>query len=153
MGAEDRPSCADLAPLRLLAQDEDDLAILSAALQDAVIRRGDISWERRGRRLTVQLTRYRWEADAECARVLAAIQLGDVTQVRARGVPKSPDAMLELLAVSYEPETAPGGAFTFMFAGGADLQARVECIDAVLADLTESWPARGAPAHAEALDE
>ena len=153
MGAEGRTSCEALPPLRLLAQDEDDLAILSAAIQDAVIRRGDITWERRGRRLTVQLARYRWEADAECARVLAAVQLGDVTQVRARGMPKSPDAMLELLAVLYEPEAAPGGAFTFMFAGGADLQARVECIDAVLADLTESWPAHGAPAHVEALEE
>ncbi|WP_035303422.1 DUF2948 family protein [Brevundimonas aveniformis] len=153
MGADDRPSCADLPPLRLLAQDEDDLAILSAALQNAVIRRGDISWERRGRRLTARLTRFRWEADAECARVLAAVQLGDVSRVRARGMPKSPDAMLELLAVSYEPEVPPGGAFTFMFAGGADLQADVECIDAVLADLTESWPARAAPAHEEALDE
>jgi len=153
MGADGRSPCSDLPPLRLLAQDEDDLAILSAALQNAVIRRGDISWERRGRRLTVRMTRYRWETDADCARVLAAVQLGDVTQVRARGMPKSPDAMLELLAVSYDPETAPGGAFTFMFAGGADLQARVECIDAVLADLTESWPARAAPAHGEALDE
>ncbi len=153
MGDEGRPACADLPPLRLLAQDEEDLFLLSAALQDAVIRRGDISWEKRGRRLTVRLTRYRWETDAQCARVLAAVQLGDVTQVRARGMPKSADAMLELLAVSYEPEAAPGGAFTFMFAGGADLQARVECIDAVLADLTESWPARAAPAHEEALDE
>jgi hypothetical protein len=152
MGAEDRPNCSGLPPLRLLAQDEDDLSILSAALQNAVIRRGDISWERRGRRLTVRLTRYRWEADAECARVLAAVQLGDVTTVRARDFPRSPDTMLELLAMTYEPETAPGGVFTFMFAGGADLQARVECVDAVLADLTESWPARAAPAHEELPD-
>ena len=40
-----------------------------------------------------------------------------------------------------------------MFSGGGDLQAHVECIDAVLADLTESWPARVAPAHTEAAAE
>lgn len=153
MGAEGRPACADLPPLRLLARDEDDLAILSAALQDAVVRSGDIRWEPRARRLTLTLTRYRWEADGECARVVAAVQLGDVIGVRSRGVPRSRDAMLELLAVTYEAREAPGGALTFMFAGGADLQAEVECVDAVLADLTESWPARAAPAHAEAIEE
>ena len=150
MGAE---GCAGLTPLRLLAQDEGDLAILSAALQDALVRRGDISWEPKARRLTLRVTRFRWEANPECARVLAAIQLGDVVKVRSRGVPRSRDAMLDLLAVHYEPGEAPGGALTFMFSGGADLQAHVECIDAVLADLTESWPARLAPAHAEAAVE
>ena len=147
MGAE---GCAGLQPLRLLAQDEDDLAILSAALQDALVRRGDITWEPKARRLTLRLTRFRWEANPECARVVAAVQLGDVTRVRSRGIPRSRDAMLELLAVHYETVEAPGGALTFMFAGGADLQAHVECVDAVLADLTESWPARTAPAHAHA---
>lgn len=150
MGAE---GCAGLQPLRLLAQDEGDLAILSAALQDALVRRGDISWERKARRLTLRVTRFRWEANPECARVLAAIQLGDVVKVRSRGVPRSRDAMLDLLAVHYEPGEPPGGTLTFMFSGGADLQAQVECIDAVLADLTESWPARLAPAHAEAAAE
>lgn len=147
MGAE---GCAGLTPLRLLAQDEGDLAILSAALQDALVRREDIRWEAKARRLTLRMTRYRWEAGGECARVLAAVQLGDVVKVRSRGVPRSRDAMLDLLAVHYEPGEAPGGLLTFMFSGGADLQAQVECIDAVLADLTESWPARIAPAHAEA---
>ncbi len=150
MGAE---GCAGLTPLRLLAQDEGDLAILSAALQDALIRREDIRWERKARRLTLRMTRYRWESEGECARVLAAVQLGDVVQVRSRGIPRSRDAMLDLLAVHYEPGEAPGGSLTFMFSGGADLQAHVECIDAVLADLTESWPARVAPAHAEAATE
>lgn len=150
MGAE---GCAGLQPLRLLAQDEGDLAILSAALQDALVRREDIRWEKKARLLTLRVTRYRWEAGGECARVLAAIQLGDVVKVRSRGVPRPRDAMLDLLAVHYEPGEAPGGSLTFMFSGGADLQADVECIDAVLADLTESWPARVAPAHAEAAAE
>lgn len=148
MSSDALPPCASIPPLRLLAQDEDDLTIISAALQDAVVRVEDISWEKAARRLTVRLTRYRWEAP-ECARVLAAVQMGDVTQVQARGMPRSKDAMLELLALDYQPGEPPGGALTFVFAGGADLRAEVECVDAVLADLTQSWPARKAPAHPE----
>jgi len=47
-------------PLRLLAQDADDLAVISAALQDAVARIGDIRFEASARRLTVALNRFRW---------------------------------------------------------------------------------------------
>ena len=138
--SSDNP-CANIPPLRLLAQDADDLMIISAALQDAVVRAEDISWEKQARRLTVTLTRFRWEADAECARVLAAVQLGDVVNVQARGI------MLELLALDFQPAEPPGGSLTFVFAGGMDLRADVECVDAVLADLTSSWKAKKAPVH------
>ena len=144
--SSDNP-CANIPPLRLLAQDADDLMIISAALQDAVVRAEDISWEKQARRLTVTLTRFRWEADAECARVLAAGQLGDVVNVQARGMPRQRDIMLELLALDFQPAEPPGGSLTFVFAGGMDLRADVECVDAVLADLTSSWKAKKAPVH------
>ena len=44
------------------------------------------------------------------------------------------DAVVELLALSFEPGDAPGGTVTLSFAGGGDLRAQVECIDAILAD-------------------
>ena len=46
-------------PLRLLAQDADDLAVISAALQDAVTRIGDIQWEAAAGRLTLAFNRFR----------------------------------------------------------------------------------------------
>ena len=136
--SSDNP-CANIPPLRLLAQDADDLMIISAALQDAVVRAEDISWEKQARRLTVTLTRFRW--------VLAAVQLGDVVNVQARGMPRQRDIMLELLALDFQPAEPPGGSLTFVFAGGMDLRADVECVDAVLADLTSSWKAKKAPVH------
>lgn len=137
----------DLEPLRLLAEDAEDLAILSAALQDAVLRPSDIRWERGARRLTVSLSRFCWECGG--TRVLAAMQFGDVLTVQSRGLPRLPDTPLELLALDFEPMEAPGGRVTLMFAGGGDLRLEVECLDAVLADLSERWPARAAPAHPE----
>lgn len=138
---------ADAAPLRLLAQDADDLAIISAAMQDAVAKIGDISFEPKARLLTVAFNRYRWEAGTR-QRVRAALQLGCVLKVQARNVRRDrPDAVVELLALTFEPGDAPGGAVTLSFAGGGDLRAEVECVDAVLADVSEPWPTPRTPGH------
>jgi hypothetical protein len=136
-------------PLRLLAEDADDLAVISAALQDAVTRIGDISWEKRGRRLTIAFNRFRWETESgRGERVVAGFQLGGVTQVKARNLrPDAKDAVLELLALSFESSDPPGGRVTFAFADGGDLAAEVECIDAALADLSPPWPAPHKPGH------
>ena len=135
--------------LRLLAEDADDLSVISAALQDAVAHIGDIHWERRERRLTIALNRFRWEAaDGSGERVRAAVQLGGVLAVRARNLrPDAPDAVVQLLAVTFQPGEAPGGVVRFAFADGADLAAEVECVDAALADLSVPWIAAQKPEH------
>lgn len=135
--------------LRLLAEDADDLAVISAALQDAVARIGDIQWERKERRLTIAVNRFRWEAPAESGeRVRAAVQLGGVMAVRARNLrPDATEAVVQLLAVTFQPGEAPGGMVTFAFADGADLAAEVECIDAALADLSAPWSVTHTPEH------
>lgn len=132
-------------PLRLLAEDADDLHIISAALQDAVLRPVDIVWERQARRVTVALSRFCWECGG--TRVMSAMQFGDVISVKSRRLPRGPEHALELLAMDFEPGEAPGGRVTLMFAGGGDLRIDVECLDAVLTDLSERWPARVAPTH------
>jgi hypothetical protein len=138
---------AETAPLRLLAQDADDLAIISAALQDAVAKVGDVSFEPRARLLTVAFNRYRWEAGTR-QRVRSALQLGGVLKVQARKVRRDrPDAVIELLALTFEDGEAPGGTVTLSFAGGGDLRAEVECVDAVLADVSEPWPTPRTPGH------
>lgn len=135
------------SPLQLLAQDADDLAVLSAALQDAVLKVGDIAFEARARRLTVGLNRFRWEGDRR-ERVRSALQLGGVLKVETRKVRRDrKDGVLELLALDFDAGEVPGGLLTLRFAGGGDLRVQVECIDAVLADVSTPWPARSAPSH------
>lgn len=137
-------------PLRLLAEDGEDLQIISAALQDAVLRPVDIVWERAARRLTVTLSRFCWECGG--TRVMSAMQFGDVQAVKSRRLPRAPESALELLALDFEPTEAPGGRVILMFAGGGDLRIDVECLDAVLADLSDRWPARVAPHHLDGAD-
>ena len=135
-----------LDPLRLLAEDAHDLQIISATLQDAILRPADIVWERRGRRLTIQLSRFCWECGG--TRVRSALQFGDVETVKSRRLPRGPDAPLELLAIDFEAGEAPGGRVTMIFAGGGDLRIDVECLDAVVADITDRWPTGARPHHA-----
>ena len=145
----DQPAVA--APLRLLAEDADDLQVISAALQDAVAKLGDIKWEPATRRLTVALNRFRWEAGSRTAeRVRAGLQLGSVLSVKARRLRRdAPRAVVELLAVEFEPAEAPGGVILLRFAGDADLRCEVECIDAVLTDVSAPWGAKGRPEHGD----
>lgn len=136
-----------IEPLRLLAEDADDLHIISAALQDAILRPVDIVWEPTARRVTLKLSRFCWECGG--TRVMAAMQFGDVTGVKSRRLPRLPESALELLAMDFEPGEAPGGRVILMFAGGGDLRIDVECLDAILTDLSERWPAKLAPTHLE----
>jgi hypothetical protein len=139
------PNGTAAEPLRLLAEDADDLHIISAALQDAILRPVDIVWEPAARRVTLKLSRFCWECGG--TRVMAAMQFGDVVAVKSRRLPRLPESALELLAMEFAPDEAPGGRVILMFAGGGDLRIDVECLDAVLADLSERWPARVAPTH------
>ncbi|MES3027315.1 MAG: DUF2948 family protein [Pseudomonadota bacterium] len=137
----------ETAGLRLLAEDAEDLAVIAAALQDAVGKIGDILYEPATRQLTLALNRYRWEGKGG-ERVRSAIQLGSVLKVQARKLRRgAKDAVVELLNIAFEPGEAPGGAVVFTFAGGGDLRAEVECLDAVLADVSPPWPTPRTPKH------
>lgn len=139
------------APLRLLAQDAEDLAVISAALQDAVAKIGDIAFEPKARRLTVAFNRYRWERDERThERVRTGLQLAGVLGVKSRNLRRDArGAVVELLAIGFEPGEAPGGAVVFTFAGGGDLRVEVECIEVVLADVSTPWPTPRTPTHTD----
>jgi hypothetical protein len=139
-------------PLRLLAEDADDLQVISAALQDAVTTVGEIAYEPSARRLTVALNRFCWEcSEDEPIRIRAGLQLGGVLAFKSRDVKReAKDAVISILAVTFEPSGEPGdpgGAVLIHLAGEGDLRVEVECIDAVLSDLSDPWPAQAAPAH------
>ena len=138
---------APAQPLKLLAQDAEDLAVISAAMQDAVAKVGDITFEPKARRLTVAFNRYRWEADGG-ERVRSALQLGGVLKVETRKIRRdAPGAVVEILAMTFEPGDPPGGVVTFSCAGGGDIRVAVECVEAILADVSRPWPTPRKPDH------
>ncbi|XBQ15435.1 MAG: DUF2948 family protein [Oceanicaulis sp.] len=139
-------------PLRLIAQDAADVPPVSAALQDAVGKIGDFAYEPAQRRFTLALNRYRWEGSprGRGERVRTAIQAGSVTAARSKRLKQgASDAVVCLLSVVFEEAEPPGGALIFTFAGGGELRLDVECVDLVLADVSEPWRAAARPAHPE----
>jgi Protein of unknown function (DUF2948) len=136
-------------PLRLIALDADDLGVISVHLQDAVVRTDDLKWLKDERRFALALRRFDWEAPAnEPRRRLAGLHFNRVHSVRYRDIDLSkPDAILNLLAVTFEAEDVPSGHVTLVFSGGGAIRLSVECVEAQLKDLGPAWEASGRPAH------
>jgi hypothetical protein len=140
-------------PLKLIALDQDDIAIVSTHLQDAVIKVGDIVWLPAEKRLVLGANRFDWEACGEVTpcyqRRRTALRFERVLGLRCRNVdPKAKDAVLNLLAVEFAETDAPAGTVTLIFSGGAALRLEVECLECELADLGPTWTATARPAHA-----
>jgi hypothetical protein len=141
--------------LKLVALDGDDIEVVSAHLQDAVIKPADIRWRPGEHRVVVALDRFDWEAANGQApkfqRRRSALRFERVTSCKCRKVEQSAEPVaLNLLAVAFTENDAPGGVVTLTFSGGAALRLEVECLEAELADLGPSWAAECCPAHLEA---
>ena len=138
--------------LRLLAEDEEDLKVLSAHLQDAIIRVGDLVYLPKHRRFAALVSRYCWGDDCgkgnSGVRVRAGLHFDDVLKVQAQHVRQDdPEAVVSLLAIEFAPDADGGGAVDLILAGGGRIRLHVECIDATLRDLSEPRPAVARPAH------
>lgn len=149
------PTTTEDDRLRLIALDAEDLAVLSAHIQDAVLKVGQMRWMPGERRFVLGLNRFAWEAMPEGRRPRqdyqrrrAALHFERVEAVRSTGLDRSAvDTVLELLAIRFELLEAPSGEVVLDFAGGATLRLSVECLEAQLADLGPAWSTPHAPRH------
>jgi|HubBroStandDraft_6_1064221.scaffolds.fasta_scaffold729252_2 hypothetical protein len=137
--------------LKLLAEDVEDLKVISAHLQDAIIRVGDIAYLPKQHRFAVIVDRFCWEgcADGEKGtRVRAGLHFDSVLRVKTTKIRRDdPSAVIALLAIDFLPASDGGGAVDFVLAGGGHIRLDVECIDAQLRDMTKPRPAVARPAH------
>ena len=155
MQDEAAPATADDDRLRLIALDAEDLAVLSAHVQDAVLKVGQMRWMPSERRFLIGLNRFAWEIMPDgrrrregYQRRRAALHFERVEAVRSTGIDRSAsEAVLALLAVRFEPRESPSGEVLLEFAGGATLRLAVECLEAQLADLGPAWSTPHAPRH------
>jgi hypothetical protein len=146
-----RSSSPSPSGLRLQALDAEDLACLSALLQDALIRVGDLAFLPEKRRFALIGSRFDWaaEANGRRERCRSGLHFEGVRRVRHRRIARDrPDAILELLAVTFEPAgEPPGGVVSLIFAGGAAISLEVECVEARLLDLGPRWGVAACPSH------
>ena len=135
--------------LRLVAFDGEDLAVVSAHLQDAVVRIGDLAYVPERNRFALVARRFDWSCcEKEPRRCLSGLRFDGVLRARTRGLDLArPDGALSLLALRFVESTAPSGVATLVFAGGAEIELELECLEARLQDLGSAWAAKSRPAH------
>ncbi len=131
--------------LKLRAEDEEDIAVISAILQDALVAVGDMAYVAEDRRFVLMVSRLRREgAGAGLERIRCGVRFDDVTAVRRqRFSPRDAERLLVLLAVRRDAD----GALRIDFAGGAAVRLEVGRILCHLEDLGDPWPTRQAPRH------
>jgi len=144
---------ADSDRLKLVAFDEEDLAVLSAHVQDAVLKVGDLVNLPKERRFALGMNRFTWETAEDGSRKdferrRTALTFDRVLSVKTSGIRRDrPEAVLELLAVSFEATDQPAGAVTIFFAGGGAIRLEVEVIEARRADRGTAGATRAKPTH------
>lgn len=137
-------------PLKLVALDTEDLAVLSAHVQDAVLKPADIAWLAREKRLALVCNRFDWaakEASGARQRRRTGLRFDRVAKVSAKAIPKGSDSVFNLLAISFSMTDEPAGVVELAFSGGAGLRLHVECIEAALDDLGPMWATENEPRH------
>ena len=148
--------------LRLLAHDGDDVGVLSALLQDAIVPGSDMSFDRKLSEFVIIANRFCWElepsADVKSSdgkpiyeRRLCGIRIARVRSVQHYNWPeKRQYGLFNLLAlglVDVAEKARDYAVLQFDFSGGSSLRLNVDDVDIVLADLDVGHPTSLQPAH------
>lgn len=144
-------------PLNLGALEPDDLQVISALAQDAVLPVTEIRWQKGARRLGLLVNRMRWE-DVEAAqrsgrpveRVQSLLVIDNVLGVSSQGIDRSDkDVVLQVLSITWEPGRDADGHVVLTLAGDGALRASVEALEVGLRDVTRPYvaPSRKVPDH------
>jgi hypothetical protein len=145
-------------PLKLIALDAEDLSVVSAHLQDAVLLVGDMVYQPRERRFVAIANRFDWALAAKSQdresgafiRHRSAIRIERIKAAKLLGIDLNvKQQTLALLAVEFHSAGAdtPEGDILLLFSGGGGIRLTVECIEAQLEDLGAAWAARSKPDH------
>ena len=142
-------------PVRLIAEEERDLALMSASLQDAVAKIGDFAYLPSERRFAFVANRFLWECAVDrragpFARVRAGAHFDDVLSVSQHHLRlDAKDAVVQLLAIRFEEGEDGGGVVILQFAGGGAVRLTVETINGGMRDFSDPWRTRSKPNHAD----
>lgn len=142
-----------MSELKLVAFDEEDLKVISAYGQDAVLRIGDVSYMPGARRLVIAMNRFVWEKKTgffrrNYERRRAVLHFDGVAGVKMTGIDRTRSGdVLELLTLRFTAGDLPSGTVELVFAGEAAIRLDVEYLEARLADLGAAWETGVKPQH------
>lgn len=139
--------------LKLAALDEKDLEIISAHVQDAVMKVSDLTFRPAERRFLAAMNRFAWEKKTSlfsrpAERRRSVLHFDGVVRVRTQAIDQSRgDEVLSLLAIRFTPTEQPAGVIELVFSGGSSARLDVEYVEARLTDLGAAWETHSRPVH------
>jgi hypothetical protein len=140
---------------RLIAFDAEDLAMIAASLQDALVRVGEMAYLPRSKQFAMIAARFDWigsvsrKAGFSCAeRCRTGLHFGRVLKVSCRGFEhKDQTRILNLLHIGFKETDPPAGYVEFVFSSDCALRLYVECLEAEIRDLGVRWKTKSVPDH------
>ncbi|HUI21165.1 MAG TPA: DUF2948 family protein [Methylocella sp.] len=140
---------------RLIAFDAEDLAVIAANLQDAVVRVGEMAYFPRSKQFAMVAARFDWIGSVTkkigqscCERCRTGLHFGRVLKVSSMGFDnKDKSLFLNLLHINFKETEPPAGYVEFVFSADRALRLYVECLEAELLDLGVRWKAKSQPNH------
>lgn len=148
----------EMKQLKLIAKDLEDLQILVAHLQDAIVPLMSMDYDPHTKTFRAVANRFCWEhgeieheGEALYHRVHSGLEIHHVTRVQHKGLGRyNENRACNLLTIHGDQE----GVLHFIFSGGSELRLEVEDLHMHLGDLEHPWPTRKKPKHIhEHLDE
>jgi Protein of unknown function (DUF2948). len=138
--------------LKLVALDTDDLAVVSAHLQDGIIKTGDMVYLPKEQKFVFAVRRFDWEIseNEHPRRRLSGVHFDRVSSVRTKGINRTaPDEVLNLLAMTFSCKAEPSGIVTLLFSGDREIELELECIEMQMKDLGPVWEVESRPEHSD----
>ena len=134
--------------LRLSALDVEDLAIVSAQMQDAVLLAGDMTYDPKRKQFVLLANRFAWDDPETPQRRRTGLHFDRVLAVKTLNMSHlEKDEVLSLLSVTFAELDAPSGEVLLAFAEGATIRLVVECLECQMTDLGPAWAAIAVPHH------
>ena len=141
--------------LKLIARTLEDLRVVSAHLQDAIVNIKDIANLKKNKILLLQLNRFMWE-DVEKGvfrknkRIRTILKFENVIKVKSRNIDlASRDKFFDFLTIETTQMIDNNFEMKILFAGGSILKITAEVIEVTLDDQGEAWDTKNKPKHKE----
>ena len=139
--------------LKLLATSNEDLRVIAAHLQDAIVSVQDIANLKKNRIFLIQLNRFMWE-DVEKGvfrknkRIRTFLKFENIIRVLSKNVNQNDkNRFLDFLAIESKLMPDKSYEIDLIFSGNSLIKIFVEVIEATLDDQGDPWESKTKPKH------
>ena len=139
--------------LKLIAKTDEDLRVISAHLQDSIVKTSDIANLQKNKIFLMQLNRFMWE-DVEKGvfrknkRIRTVLKFENVLKATSKNVnQKKNDRFLDFLAIEMFKMPDKNFEMNLIFSGDVVIKLVVEAIEVTLDDQGSSWESKNKPRH------